>query len=275
MLRWGEDFFKSKDFEYPKREIEWLLCDLFNFKRIDLYTNFEMQINAAQLSTLKNWIKRRVKHEPIQYITGKSEFYGHTLNVTPDVLIPRPETERLVDVVLHTVNNIEAPRILDIGTGSGCLAISIAAELPQAQVTALDISEAALEIALQNARMNKLNNISFEVIDIMQGLPEGLFNVAVSNPPYISSLEMHTVMEEVRNYEPSLALTDHEEGLSFYKKFAQIASQIIKPGGCLVVETGIGEHAASVKAIFAEAGFKDLMQFADFNGDNRVLKITI
>jgi len=275
MLRWGEDFFKSKDFEYPKREIEWLLCDLFNFKRIDLYTNFEMQINAAQLSTLKNWIKRRVKHEPIQYITGKSEFYGHTLNVTPDVLIPRPETERLVDVVLHTVNNIEAPRILDIGTGSGCLAISIAAELPQAQVTALDISEAALEIALQNARMNKLNNISFEVIDIMQGLPDGLFNVAVSNPPYISSLEMHTVMEEVRNYEPSLALTDHEEGLSFYKKFAQIASQIIKPGGCLVVETGIGEHAASVKAIFAEAGFKDLMQFADFNGDNRVLKITI
>lgn len=275
MLRWGEDYFKSKEFEFPKREIEWMLCDLFDYKRIDLYTHFEDHLTRAQLATLKSWILRRVKHEPVQYITGKSEFYGHALIVSPEVLIPRPETERLVDVALHAIGNIEAPRILDIGTGSGCIAIALAAELPLAQVTALDNSEAALKIAKQNSSLNKLNNISFEKVDIMQTLPEGLFDIAISNPPYIPLTEMANIMEEVRDYEPKAALTDDRDGLSFYKHYAAIASRIIKKGGWLVVETGMGDHSLLVKSIFADAGFTELELFSDFNGDHRVLKISI
>ncbi len=275
MLRWGEDYFKSKDFEYPKREIELMLCDLFDYKRIDLYTHFEDHLSPAQLATLKSWIPRRVKHEPIQYITGKSEFYGHPLIVTPDVLIPRPETERLVDVALHAIGNIEAPRVLDIGTGSGCIAIAVAAECPQAQVTALDISAAALKVAKQNSNLNKLNNISFERIDIMQALPDGSFDIVISNPPYIPTMEMETIMEEVRHYEPRAALTDDRDGLSFYKHFAAIASRIIKPGGWLIVEIGTGDHPLFVQSIFNDAGFTDLELFSDYNGDHRVLKISI
>lgn len=275
MLRWGEDYFKSKDFEFPKREIEWMLCDLFDYKRIDLYIHFEDHLTRDQLATLKSWILRRVKHEPVQYITGKSEFYGHALIVSPEVLIPRPETERVVDIALHAIGNVEAPRVLDIGTGSGCIAIAIAAELPQAQVTALDNSEAALKIAKQNSNLNKLNNISFEKVDIMQALPDGLFDIAISNPPYIPLTEMENIMEEVRDYEPKAALTDDKDGLSFYKHFAAIASRIIKKGGWLVVETGMGAHSLLVKSIFADAGFTELELFSDFNGDHRVLKISI
>ena len=120
ILNWGEDYFKIKGFESPKQEIEWLLCDLLNYKRIDLYVQFEQPIHRPQLKQLKEWIKRRIGREPLQYITGKTEFYGHKINITVDVLIPRPETERLVDVALYSIGNIKTPKSI-----GGCIRVGM------------------------------------------------------------------------------------------------------------------------------------------------------
>lgn len=273
MIKWGESFFSSKGFEHPKREIEWFLCDLLDYKRIDLYVQFEEPLTKSQLETLRSWVQRRVNREPLQYITGKSEFYGRPFKLNPAVLIPRPETERVVDVSLHAVGNLEKPTILDIGTGSGCIAISLAAERPDAQVTALDISEEALDVARENSVLNGLQNIQFMKMNILSSRPAGTFDLVVSNPPYILEEELETLMPEVYEYEPLVALTDKNDGLTFYRRFAEIASEIINPGGWLVTEVGLGNHPSRVQALFSAAGFLDWELIQDFNGDDRVLKI--
>ena len=147
IIKWGEEYFKLKGFENPKQEIEWLLCDLLELKRIDLYLKFEDIINKSKLKKLKSWIKRRIDREPLQYISGKVEFYGLKFKTTPQALIPRPETERLVDTTLHSIGEILEPKILEIGTGSGCICIAISNEKPMANIVSLDISKDALELA--------------------------------------------------------------------------------------------------------------------------------
>ena len=167
ILNWGEDYFKSKGFESPKKEIEWLLCDLLNYKRIDLYVQFEQPIHRPQLKQLKEWIKRRIGREPLQYITGKTEFYGHKFKITTDVLIPRPETERVVDVALYSIGNIKTPKVLEVGSGSGCIAIAMGAERNDALIESVDVSEAAITQAEKNADLNELSNIDFKVMDFL------------------------------------------------------------------------------------------------------------
>jgi release factor glutamine methyltransferase len=168
ILNWGEDYFKSKGFESPKQEIEWLLCDLLNYKRIDLYVQFEQPIHRPQLKQLKEWIKRRIGREPLQYITGKTEFYGHKFNITADVLIPRPETERVVDVALYSIGNIKTPKVLEVGSGSGCIAIAMGAERNDALIESVDVSESAITQAEKNADLNELSNIDFKVMDFLK-----------------------------------------------------------------------------------------------------------
>ena len=172
ILNWGEDYFKSKGFESPKQEIEWLLCDLLNYKRIDLYVQFEQPIHRPQLKQLKEWIKRRIGREPLQYITGKTEFYGYKFIITPDVLIPRPETERVVDVALHKIGNIKNPKVLEVGSGSGCIAIAMGAERNDALIESVDVSETAITQAEKNADLNELSNIDFKVMDFLKEIPE-------------------------------------------------------------------------------------------------------
>ena len=275
ILNWGEDYFKIKGFESPKQEIEWLLCDLLNYKRIDLYVQFEQPIHRPQLKQLKEWIKRRIGREPLQYITGKTEFYGHKFNITPDVLIPRPETERVIDVALYSIGNIKTPKVLEVGSGAGCIAIAMGAERNDALIESVDVSESAITQAEKNADLNELSNIDFKVMDFLKEIPEGRFDLLVSNPPYIPEKEMSETMPEVHQYEPKIALTDERDGLTFYRRFAEVGKSLIKPGGWMVLEVGLGKHPSKAVDIFQSAGYTQLELIPDYNSDERVLKIQI
>jgi len=275
IINWGEEYFRFKGFENPKQEIEWLLCDLLNYKRIDLYLEFENTISDSKLDQLKGWVKRRRTREPLQYITGQTQFYGYPFKVSPDVLIPRPETERVVDVVLHTIGNITKPKILEVGSGSGCMAVSIGAEKRNAYILSIDISKPAIDQARKNADLNATTNVDFMVLDFLKELPEGQFDLLVSNPPYIPLNEFGTTMPEIHNHEPQIALTDNRDGLTFYQRFAEVAKELVKPGGWVIMEVGLGDHPAKAMEIFQSGGYKNLGLITDFNGDERVLKIQI
>lgn len=275
ILKWGEDYFQSKDFKSPKQEIEWLLCDILNYKRVDLYVQFEQPVSRDELNKLRRWIKRRIKREPIQYITGTTEFYGYKIYVNKHVLIPRPETERLVDVALQCIGDMKSARILDVGTGSGCISIGIAGENSSTAITAIDFSLNALNVAKKNALFNKIDNIKFIEMDFLNTLPSENFDVLISNPPYISKVEMDKTMVEVRDYEPKIALTDNKDGLLFYRRIANFAKTILNPKGWIILEVGIGSHPQKVKALFQKAGYNQLELIQDFNGNDRVIKIQI
>ena len=274
IIKWGEEYFELKGFENPKQEIEWLLCDLLQLKRIDLYLKFEDIINKSKLKKLKNWIKRRIEREPLQYITGKVEFYGLKFISTPQALIPRPETERLVDITLNSLKKIPEPKILEIGTGSGCVSIAVSNKKPRANILSLDISKNALELAEINAKSNNCKNINFLEMDFLNEIPDGRFDILISNPPYIPQKEIENIMPEVKNYEPRIALTDFEEGLNFYYRIAKVGRTLI-PNGIIILEVGLGKHPQKVFSLFKEAGFDQLELIKDYNNNERILKINI
>ena len=274
IIKWGEEYFKLKGFENPKQEIEWLLCDLLQLKRIDLYLKFEDIINKSKLKKLKNWIKRRIEREPLQYITGKVEFYGLKFISTPQALIPRPETERLVDITLNSLKKIPEPKILEIGTGSGCVSIAVSNKKPRANILSLDISKNALELAEINAKSNNCKNINFLEMDFLNEIPDGRFDILISNPPYIPQKEIENIMPEVKDYEPRIALTDFEEGLNFYYRIAKVGRTLI-PNGIIILEVGLGNHPQKVFSLFKEAGFNQLELIKDYNNNERILKINI
>jgi release factor glutamine methyltransferase len=196
-----------------------------------------------QLSPFESWITRRQQHEPIQYILGEQEFYGLTLHVTPAVLIPRPETEHLVEAALERLPKETPLRIADIGTGSGAIAIALARALPQARITALDISTAALEVAGANARTHKVaNRIDFRESDLLQAAQGEIYDAIASNPPYVSTNE--ELEEQVRDYEPASALYAGETGLDIYRRLIPQAKAALKPGGWLLMEIGHGQSQA-------------------------------
>jgi len=273
IIRWGDDYLLSKGFENPRREMEWLLQALLNYKRIDIYLKFEEIIPIRKLAILREWIGRRIKREPLQYITGSTEFYGLTFAVDPSVLIPRPETERIVDIGLEALKHVENPTILDIGTGSGCLAIALAKNIKQSAVTAIDISSDAITLAKKNAANLNLTNITFDIVNILNSKPEGVFDLVVSNPPYVSIDELSELMPDVIDFEPENALSDKEDGLTFYRRFANIGKSLIKQGGWMLLEVGRGKHPIEVQDIFHQAGYSNTTLINDYNGDPRILKV--
>ena len=275
ILKWGEDYFKTKGFESPKQEIEWLLCDLLELKRIDLYVKFEDKINDVNLNKLKSWINRRVKREPLQYITGVTEFYGLKFKTTPQALIPRPETERLVEIALNSIGKNSDSKLLEIGSGSGCISIAISNEIPSLNILSLDISRDALALAETNAKLNNCKNIKFLEMDILNESPEGKFDFLISNPPYIPLKEIEQIMPEVKDYEPRMALTDYKDGLTFYYRIAKKVKTLIKPKGIILLEVGLGDHPQKVLSLFKQAGYNQLELIKDLNNNERILKICI
>lgn len=273
MLKWAETYFGDRNFPHPRRDIEWLLQDLLNCSRIDLYLRFDEPLDRSQLDILRLWVKRRTKNEPLQYITGKTEFYGLAIEVNNSVLIPRPETERLVDVAIHTIGQNGTPKILDVGTGSGCIAIALAHEIPQAQITAVDIHEGALTLAQLNSRRHALNNIEFRQMDFLKNIPGEKYDMIVSNPPYVPEIEMEALMPDVRDYEPRISLTDSADGLTFYHRLAQVGPDLLKHHGWLIMEIGLEEHPEKAKAIFQHSPYDSLDIISDYNGNPRVLKV--
>lgn len=271
ILKWGESYFTEANFDSPRREIEILVQEILQCKRVDLYLRFEEPLTKSQLATLRDWIKRRKNHEPSQYITGKTGFFNIELKVTPDVLIPRPESEILIEQVLKKIPINSKISILDIGTGSGCIALALANELPNTTVLGIDKFVEAIELAILNAKDLHMANVEFFQKDILNDDIEGRFDIIVSNPPYIPKYEMNDLMPEVRNFEPHSALTDKADGLIFYRKFVEISNNILNAGGWFFLELGLGEHPNLVWDIFKNDKFDNVELVKDLNGDDRVL----
>ncbi len=242
---------------------------------MDVYLRFEEPLSQTQLATLRNWVKRRVEKEPLQYITGSSDFYGREFLVNKHVLIPRPETERLIDTAIDKLKSIKSQNILDVGTGSGCIATTLGLELPESTVLGLDISDAAIGIANENKEKLATRNVSFQELDFLNTIPDGPFDLLVSNPPYIPQGEMDGLMKDVRDFEPTIALTDEKDGLTFYQRFAEIGKNLVRAGGWIIMEVGLGDHPQNAKAIFQSTGYGEPKLIKDYNGDDRVLVVGI
>ena len=273
IINWGEKYFKKKSFDNPRIEIEALLQHIIGCKKIDLYLQFENTVTPENLIILRGLIKRRVNREPTQYIISSSEFYGRKFFVNEDVLIPRPETEKLIDVSIDILSKKENPIILDVGTGSGCIGVTIALEIPFSSVIAIDISNSALSIAKKNADTYGLKNIQFINLDILSQDINHTADMLISNPPYISQEEIPDLMIDVKDFEPMVALTYNSDGLEFYRKFSNIIPQVVKKNGVTILEVGRGTHPERVKEIFSKAGYDNIESVRDLNKDTRVLVI--
>ena len=275
LIKYGQNYMQKNVFSNSRHEMEWLLCDLLNYNRSDLYNKSYEKISKSRIANLNNWINQRINRKPLQYITGYTEFYGRRLSVSPQVLIPRQETERVVDVALDCLTGFTKPKILEIGTGSGCISIAIAKERADSDILSVDISQDALTKAQYNANINNINNVTFSKLDFMKELPDKRFDLIISNPPYISKNEMNTIMLDVREFEPDIALTDNHDGLEFYRRFCNTIKQLINKKGFMVLEVGLGKHPTKAYNIFHSAGFNQLELIPDYNNDLRVLKIEI
>jgi len=273
IINWGEKYLKDRSFDSPRNEIEILLLHLIGCEKIDLYLDFEKVIKPEDLITLRGWIKRRVNREPIQHIIGHSEFYGRRFIVNQDVLIPRPETETVIDISIDALSKKNTPVIIDIGTGSGCIGITLALEIPRSKVFAIDISEAALSIAKKNAAIYNLKNIEFIKMDFLSKDIKHNVDLLVSNPPYIPQKEISSLMRDVKEYEPMIALTDNSNGLVFYQKISKIIPYVVKKNGVTILEVGRGDHHNKVKEVFSKEGYSDIETICDLNKDIRVLMI--
>ncbi len=272
ILNWTIEFFEKKQLPDARLSAELLLAHVLKIPRLELYLQFERMLTPAEREQYKQLIQRRSRREPLQYILGQAEFYGLTFRVTPEVLIPRPETELLVDIIiehfrLFPVNN---PNILDVGTGSGCIAIAIKKHLPQACVTAVDVSEPALEIARQNARTHgtEIQWIKGDGIAFLT-TTKTVFHAIVSNPPYIGERELNSLQPEVRAFEPRLALVSGPTGLEFYQQMIPVAKHRLADRGVLVMELGYQQDQA-VGEILRNQGFRYEMR-QDYQQINRVV----
>jgi release factor glutamine methyltransferase len=215
-------------------------------------------------------IERRRAGEPIQYITGETEFYGLPFHVTRDVLIPRPETEHSVEKVLELAAKFERPRIVDVGTGSGAIAVSLAHHLFNAKITATDLSMAALDVALHNAAQNAVaDRIRFVGGDLLTPVTGEKFEIVVSNPPYVAESDREMLAMEVRDFEPSMALFSGTEGLCIYRRLIPQAHEALVDGGFLVLEIGYGQSEA-IRELLIGAGFREVEFTADLQGIPRV-----
>jgi release factor glutamine methyltransferase len=225
---------------------------------------------AEQLTAM---VERRSRHEPLQYILGYTEFFGMHLDVSPDVLIPRPETEQVVEEALRALGDVDTPRILDIGTGSGCIALVIKRERPSAEVWAADISDQAIDLASRNAIRHglKIQFLRADVFasDFSKRSPKGL-DLLISNPPYIPEEEASALPVEVRNFEPHLALVAPSDPLIFYKRIATIGKDLLKNGRHLILETH-SEHGREAEGLLHHLGYEDVVLQRDYADRPRIL----
>lgn len=275
----GSNGLKKNGIENPRMNAERLLSAVLNFNRSDLYLNSDLALNSTELFRFQKKLQRRLRHEPLQYILGETEFMSLPFQVDRDVLIPRPETELLVERVIEKCQRQfdlnQKFKILDIGTGSGCIAVSLAKYLKEVQVVALDVSKSALLVAAKNAEANDVSDrIEFRKCDIMQDIISNKcaekFDVIVANPPYISTADYENLPNEIKDFEPSIALQADSDGLIFFRKIAHLASGILKQSGFIAMEIGAGQ-ARHAREIFSKYNFSEIQVFKDLNFIERVL----
>lgn len=257
-------------------ESELLFTELLDCDRLSLYFNRNVKLNKDKSSIISSTLKRRIFGEPLQYILGIAEFMGLEFKVTPDVFIPRPETEILVETVMKIVQSAEyrvQRKILEVGTGSGCIAVSLAKFLPNAEIDATDISKKALEIAKINAKLNrvKVDFIQSDLFDT-DNLQPNTYDLIVSNPPYIPALEIKNLQPEVK-CEPRIALDGGKDGLDFYRKIIAGARDYLREDGFLIMEMGFNQKE-KIENIFQKAkNFQIIEIIKDYNNIDRVIVV--
>lgn len=269
----GSEFLARKGIDSPRLQSELLLAHLLNLPRLRLYLEFERKLSDEQANQFRELLVRRGNHEPLQHITGATSFCGLPIIVNAAVLIPRPETEVLAEHAWNFLNGIEGETTFaDLGTGSGCLPIAIAAHAKRSRGVAVDVSQEALAIAKQNIEKNKLSDrINLREGDFLAALqPAERFDVIVSNPPYIPTAEVELLQPEVRDHDPRLALDGGADGLHFHRALAQRAAQFLKPGGRLLIEFADGQGEA-LRHLFGSHGWIIHGIIRDLSGTERIL----
>jgi len=266
--------FVEHDVPSPRLNAELLLMFVLGRERAYLYAHPERKLSVEEQSQYDEVIRERARGCPTQYITGHQEFWGLDLLVSPAVLIPRPETEHVVETILELVKQYAAEppgklRIVDVGTGSGAIALALASELPQTEMHACDISEEALEMARVNvARLDMERRVKLRKSDLLSAYTREQFDFVVSNPPYVGESEADKVQRQVREFEPKVAVFSGEEGMDIYRRLIPQARDVLKPGGWFVTEIGYSAEA-KVKELLSE--WKDVQVTADLQGVPRVI----
>ena len=272
LIKASARFLKESNIKDSLRNVEWMLCELLKCTRAQLYAYPKKEIPENVLHLFEHMLERRAKYEPLQYILGYTEFYGLRIDVAPGVLIPRPETELLVEKALACLAPTENPTLLDIGTGSGCIALALKSQRPDATVYACDISEEALGIAEKNGHTLDLD-INFFTGDIRKGLAQHNLpplDLIISNPPYIPELEKPSIDHEVKDFEPEIALFVKEDPLEYYRSVTQAAQTALKEHGFLCFETHT-DYTAHVGEYVENQGFGNLQVLTDLAQKPRIV----
>lgn len=263
MLKTGSATLDAAGISEPRREAGLLLSFAIGRDKTFLIAHNDYELTPTEEATFKNAVDRRSAREPLQHITGTQEFFRLDFQVNRDVLIPRPETEIIVEKALEILESIENPRFCEVGAGSGCISISILKNLPQATAVALDISGKAIETAKRNAEFHEVDDrLEFYLSDVFNELPAEQFDLIVSNPPYIPDADIAGLEPEVRDFEPINALTDGGNGLSIIRRIVANSPRFLRPGGSLLMEIGFGQ-SADVESLFSPEIWKSVEVIRD------------
>ena len=272
-LREASEALQASGVPEARREAGSLLSFIIGKDRTFLISHAEDRLEESELDRFREAVARRGEGEPLQYITGVQDFYGREFRVTPDVLIPRPETELLVEAALEVVEGISAPLICDIGTGSGCIAVTLLCERSDAQAVAVDISEPALSVAEQNAHRHGVSDrITLRISDCFQGLEPTSFDLVVSNPPYVSASALPGLQREVRDHEPLVALSPGADGLSVIRRLLRDGPAFLNPNGHLIMEIGF-DQGETVQTLIDPEQWRPVEIRPDLQGIPRILVV--
>ena len=278
LLTWVTEYLTQKGVDAPRLSAELLLSHVLGLKRIELYTQYNKVVAQEQLTQLRDLVKRAGEHEPVAYLVGRTEFYSIEFEVTPDCLIPRPETELLVQRSIEFLRKRTGPQqVCDLCTGCGIIAVAIAKNVPDAKVIATDISETALAVAARNVEKHKLaERIELRHGDLFEPLvPQlDLFDLIVSNPPYVTAAQYEALDRNVKDYEPRIALYAGPDGLDVYRKIMEKVSQFLKPDGILLLEIGY-QQGPAVRGLLEQTGvFAQIRIDKDLQSHDRVVVTT-
>jgi release factor glutamine methyltransferase len=279
ILEWTTGYFTRKSVDAPRLSAELLLAHVLSVPRIKLYTDYDRPLSEQQLAAMRALVQRAAEEEPIAYLTGRAHFFNLEFEVTRDVLIPRPDTETLVENVLQLARNqagFEAPRVLDLCTGSGCVAAAVAHHLKAATVVATDVSGAAVEVARRNMqRLGLADRVVVEQGDLFEPLGKMVdsqpFHLIAANPPYLATAKVPELDRSVRDYEPTVALDGGLDGLTFHRRILEGAPARLIPGGRVFLEIAYDQGDAGREAAAGFTQFDDVRVLKDYGGNDRVL----
>lgn len=272
-LNLSTEYLNKKGIESARLNAELMLAQILNCKRLELYLMFDRPLDESELQQYRNYLSRRGNREPLQYILGEVEFYNIKLKVNNNVLIPRPETELLVEKIINDYSSKNELRFLDIGVGSGNISIALLKNIPQAHATAIDISEEALALAKENSVINDVQQrMELKKFDILNDDIKSLgrFDLIISNPPYVSADDFEKLEPELKVYEPKIALTDFYNGLTFYRKIVDMSHSLLNNEGRIYFELGKGQ-SEEVKKMLNEKGFENVKVIKDYQGIDRII----